>query len=141
MKIMTGKLVLQLANELIKKRNETSTQFDLTAGQMTFVVYLLRHQDRVETNQLDIEKEFGLTHQTVTGVIARLKAKGFVVCSSSLRDKRFKAIRLTEKALSIQIELERLTENADAIMIQGMTADEQNTFQRLLQNALNQMTR
>jgi DNA-binding MarR family transcriptional regulator len=141
MKLMTGKLVLQLANELIKKRNETSTQFDLTAGQMTFVVFLLRHQDRVEINQLDIEKEFGLTHQTVTGIISRLKTKGFVECFPSLRDKRFKAIRLREKALSIQVELERLTENADALMIKGMTADEQNTFQRLLQNALNQMTR
>lgn len=134
-----GKMVLQLANELIKKRNEASSRFNLTAGQMTFLVFLLRHQDRPEINQLDIEKEFGLTHQTVTGIISRLKSKGFVICSSSERDKRYKAIRPTSQAFALSEELERLTQEADALMTQSMTEVEQSAFHDLLQVAMNHL--
>lgn len=133
-------MVLQLANQLIKKRNEASSRFNLTAGQMTFLVFLLRHQDREEINQLEIEKEFGLTHQTVTGIISRMKSKGFVTSTPSVRDKRYKAIRPTLQAFALSAELERLTQEADALMMQHMTEAEQVTFHRLIQCAMNNLT-
>lgn len=45
-----------------------------------------------EINQKDLEMEEHLTHQTMTEIIKKLSAKGYIECSISQKDRRYKKI-------------------------------------------------
>lgn len=131
-----GKMVLALANALVKRRNSVASRYGLTAGQMALMVYLFRNQDCPEINQSDLENEFLLTHQTVAGVVGRLEKKGFISCSLSLRDKRSKRIVLTPEANAIEDDLNLLSQESDSRLVNGMSDPEKQQFYQYLEQAL-----
>lgn len=51
--------------------------------------------------QKDIEVKMGLTHQTLTEIVKKLEAGGFIKCAVNENDKRSKMITSTSKAESL----------------------------------------
>lgn len=130
------KLVMQLSNALVKMRSSIAAEFNITSGQLSIMVFLLNNLDRGEINQLDIQNDLLITHQTVTGVLERLKEKGYILCSQSRRDKRYKCITVTPKALEVKTALEDSAKIAESRLISGMSENDQKEFSKLLALAL-----
>ena len=101
-------------------------------GQQSFVLrYLSEHKDE-PVYARDIEKRFNLTHPTVSGIIQRLEAKGFLASEPESSDRRCKRVNLTPKAEECQKEIAQHIQSLERTMVRGMTDDEVLAFHRLL---------
>ena len=93
-----GPKIKSINNSLKKHLCKDGQNLNLTSAQMHVLKYLCSHQHET-IYQKDILNEFELSNATVSGIISRLEAKGFVTCSYSDSDSRCKQILCTEKSL------------------------------------------
>lgn len=133
------RLIMQLANVIIRNRNAMAAKFGLTSSQMDIMYFLIRTRTWKEVTQRDIQQAMLLTHQTVTGVLARLEEKGFIVCRRSERDKRCKCITVTEKALCLKDALTELAGKVEKKLAMHMTPQQVVAFNTALEIALKNM--
>ena len=70
---------------------------------------LFRSSSRMHRGEVvypkNIEKQFSLTHPTVSGILQRLEAKGFITMLPDPADHRCRRVELTEKAEQCQQEI------------------------------------
>ncbi|MEG3071262.1 MAG: MarR family transcriptional regulator [Candidatus Syntrophopropionicum ammoniitolerans] len=126
------RMVWQLGNALVKFRNQDLLGYDLTSVQAEVISFLIKNRDG-QINMQDLQNNLMLTHPTVIGIVKRLESKGLIVSKKGKPDARCTYIRLTENGALFKNILDRLaTENA-AILLRGMTDEEQKEFYRLLQ--------
>lgn len=83
--------------------DEGATELGLTAVQMRVLGELSRMEASgvEEVNQRDLERAEQVTHPTMTETIKRLEKKGYVTCTVSAKDKRYKKISCTEKSCNM----------------------------------------
>lgn len=72
---------------------------------------------------------------TITGVIDRLEAKGFVKRSVSERDRRLREINLTEAGRNVLIETIPTVRSLQNEILMGLTEEERKTFLALAHKA------
>ena len=97
-----GLLTKSINNAIEKERNRYLAEDGLTAAQADVLRFVATaYALGVEINQVDIEKEFNLSNPTVTGILKRLEAKGFIEKRDSKKDKRYKWICATPVAEEI----------------------------------------
>ena len=97
-----GLLTKSINLAIEKERNRYLMEYGLTAVQTDVLQFITAAQNHgVEINQVDIEKEFHLSNPTVTGILKRLEAKDFIEKKESKKDRRYKWICLTDKAVSV----------------------------------------
>ena len=88
----------RLLDQAGKQRVDQQFQeMELTAMQSYVLRYLHDRAGEVVYPK-DIEQRFHLTHPTVSGLLARLEVKGFIVCAPDPDDRRCKRVSATEKA-------------------------------------------
>lgn len=120
--------------------NQNLQELNLTASQMHILVYLDRCAAQgKKVNQRDIEKHLHLSNPTVTGLLQRLEAKGFVTRTVSETDGRNKEIAQTDASRSIHEEMHHRLTIQDQRMVQGMTEQEITELRRLLNIVLKNM--
>lgn len=107
------------------------TALDLT-GQQSFVLRFLSEHTGEPVYARDIEKRFNLTHPTVSGILQRLEAKGFLASEPDAADRRCKRVTMTPKAEECQKEIERHIQAIERTMVADMTPEEAISFGRLL---------
>ncbi len=73
---------------------------------------------------------------TITGVVDRLVQKGLLERQANSRDRRARALQITDQGRRILGEIEPAVEAAQRIMLRGLTADEAEQFMRLLRKAI-----
>ena len=114
----------------------TAIERKLTAlgltGQQSFVLRFLSEHTGEPVYARDIEKRFNLTHPTVSGILQRLEAKGFLASEPDAADRRCKRVTMTPKAEECQKEIERHIQAIERTMLAGMTPEEAISFGRLL---------
>lgn len=111
-----GPLIRMLENAIEQKMNNDVSQMELTSAQM-FTLHFLCKNEKKEICQKDIEAFFALSHATVSGIISRLEAKGFLESVSAEDDRRKKLIRATEKAKKYDSAMaERINETEDLLL-------------------------
>ena len=71
-------------------------KYDLTKSQQDVLGYL-HFTDKDPVIQRDIEEHFHISNPTVTGILNRLEQKGFIERKLNQKDKRVRAIVLTQK--------------------------------------------
>ena len=98
----------------LQEKGLTGVQFGVL-GQLR----RLRRAGQSEINQRDLEAAMRVTHPTMTEIIRRLEKQGFVRCTPSARDRRFKCIEPTEKAVALQKEMDEL----DGAIFQDLCRD------------------
>ena len=101
-------------------------------GQQSFVLRFLSEHTGKPVYARDIEKRFNLTHPTVSGILQRLEAKGFLASEPDAADRRCKRVTMTPKAEECQKEIERHIQAIERTMLAGMTPEEAISFGRLL---------
>lgn len=134
-----GMYVRILAQTIRQAMDRKFTALDLT-GQQSFVLrYLSEHPDEAVYAK-DIEKRFGLSHPTVSGILQRLEAKGFLTFEENAPDRRCKRLRMTAKAEECQKEIGRHIQTIEQMMVSGMTQEEIQTLHRLLEQAYHNLS-
>ena len=121
--IDVGKFVKIINNMLDSKANRDFRKWDLTCSQHAIIVYLFDHQS-VETTQRDLEETFSLKNPTVTGLLNLLEKKGMIQRVTNPKDRRSNIIKLTEKCLSLEKQLNGSRKKAEEAILKGFTPDE-----------------
>jgi len=86
-------------------------RYDLTSSQAHIIGFLVENGG-VAVRQHDIEASLGLKHPTVTGLLERLRLKGFVTFSEG-SDRRCKTVSVTKKAAESYEDACRLIRQTD----------------------------
>ena len=73
---------------------------------------------------------------TITGVVDRLVQKGLLVRQANSRDRRAHVLQITDQGRRTLRGIEPAVEAAQRTMLRGLTADEADTFMRLLRKAI-----
>ncbi|MCD8089058.1 MAG: MarR family winged helix-turn-helix transcriptional regulator [Clostridiales bacterium] len=81
-----------------KNLNNKMSEDNMTVSQSMILFYLYKNSGGV-LNPVDLERHFGLSRPTITGILKRLEAKGFICSSENPKDRRYKQIRLTDDGL------------------------------------------
>ena len=94
-----GMYFKKISEKLEKRANETLGKRELTFTQGKVMWYL--HKRSGETVTLsDVAKFLDCTHATVSGLVARLEAKGYLRVETDPNDHRAKNLFLTEKEMT-----------------------------------------
>lgn len=128
-----ARLILKLANTIIKNRNRHLKELDLTASQADSL-HFFRSHDFASISQL--KEHLGIAHQTARGIVCRLEKKGLIQMRKSEADARFQTICLTKKGLSVEKIIQHNGTRTGNKLLKGIRPDEQERFFELLQTAL-----
>ena len=112
-------------------------EMELTCAQGHILVYLSHRQDAPCPK--DIEEVFHLSHPTVSGLLSRLEKKEFIAIKPDENDKRCKRIHLLSKGEACHQRMHEVIQETETRLIQGFTAEEAETFARLLDRATQNM--
>lgn len=126
-----GRMIKILNTTIERDMNRTLAKFDLTGGQGAILGYLVHHPE-IEICQKDLEKEFELSHPTMSSIVARMEAKGIVSTEALEKDRRFKKIVLTEKGKALDREVFSFIEENDARLMHGFSEEEKQKMIELL---------
>jgi len=88
----------------------------------------------------DVERQFGFSHPTVSGLLQRLEAKGFIVCVPDREDRRCKRISPTEKALRLNEAVRAEIARTEQTLAAGMTPEELALLRDLLRRMICNLT-
>ena len=123
--------------QMMKKNlNKDLEDIDLTGMQAHVLIYLYKNRKNI-INQRDIEREFELTNPTVNGILNRLENKDFIKRVVSLNDARNKEIMITDKSISLIVEMKKKAKNMENKMTSGITKEELDTFYQVIKKMFN----
>lgn len=126
-----------ISNALSKRMQQNCDELGLTASQSMFLHALWYRQHKLEQPSYakDLEAFFDIKHPTVSGILQRMEAAGFLTFQASETDRRCKSIHLTEQAEAAHAQAEQHIRQTEDLLLQGMTDSEAAEFRRLLQIA------
>ena len=78
--------------------NQRLLELDLTSAQ-GHVIGFLRHSKEPPCAK-DMENAYGLSHATVSGILSRMEAKGFISQEPDPHDRRVKRLYLKDRGLA-----------------------------------------
>ncbi len=120
-----------------KSCKDSFSGLDLTHSQAHLLMYITCSGQK-EITQRDIEKKFGLSNPTVTGILKRLEAKGFITRHISENDNRYKIISITDKSKEICSNVKISIQAAENKLFDKMNESEINSlclmFEKMLAN-------
>lgn len=122
------KLIVDRASTLFAAR----TECPVTAAQGRVLMYMLRQAPRAVT-QRELEKYMGVSHATMTGLIERIEAKGYVRTAFDGRDGRVKNVRLTEAVRTDHERVAGLLEELDNEVLGGLSKGDKKELLRMLE--------
>ena len=132
-----GGYLRAISNAMSQDMQQHSEQQGLTSTQSMFLHHLWVRQEHLKkvTYAKDLEDFFDIKHSTVSGVLQRMEAAGFVTFQASEEDRRCKSICLTEKGFSVIEQTGLHIQQTEARLVDGMSEEDIATFRRLLQTA------
>lgn len=124
---------------LTQNMNNSITSLDLTSSQARVLGYLCYRTKRQEkAYPRDIERHFRFTHPTVSGLLQRLEAKGYLSSEPSTEDRRCKQILVTERALEANQQVLDQLAASEQRLVSDMSRAEiiqlQSFLDRMIQN-------
>ncbi len=132
--------MFKLISDGIRAKIDTNVkEHDLTCSQLRILGYLNKNGGKVTQKQLEDFLE--VSHPTVVGLINRLEKNGFVKTYFDQNDKRHKIICEDEKAVAFSIQMENQRSKTEEVLLDGLTSDEINELERLLNIVYNNVKR
>ena len=132
-------LMFAIIDRAFKKKVDKKIQdMELTPVQLRVLgeISHLESKGVEEINQRDLEKVEKITHPAMTGIIQRLESKGFIICTPSPRDKRYKKISCTDKTTDIHKMIDIMDEQLLAELCQGLSQEEIDTYVRITKHII-----
>ena len=119
--------------------NREVTQMDLTSAQSHVIGYLAHAPEPPCAR--DLEEFFGLSHPTVSGMLSRMEAKGFIQLRPDEKDRRIKRIILLEKGMACSVRTQEVILDNEQLIVEGFTAEEEKQFEAFLHRAIENLGR
>ena len=113
--------------------------FELTPSQARIVGYLIRSE--TPPCARDVEAFFDLSHPTVSGILSRMEAKGFIEMRPDDHDRRIKRIYPLEKCYACYERIRGCIEDNEKQMVLGFSQEENELFKAFLQRAIDNLGR
>ena len=135
-----GPRIKRISNALDRKRTQDMEDMALTSSQSFVLGYLTRHAEAPVTPG-ELGRHFDLSHPTVTGILQRLEAKGFIRYAEDSGDRRKKRICVTEKALEVHQQVLQRFQETETLITQGMTEREIGALLALLDRVIENIGR
>ena len=119
--------------------NRKLQELDLTNAQGHAICFLT-HAPQSPCAR-DIESTFGLSHATVSGILSRMEAKGFIEVRPDPADRRVKRLRLLDRGTACSMSIARHVTETEQIMTAGFTEEELSQFRSYLSRAISNLER
>ncbi|MCI9458065.1 MAG: MarR family transcriptional regulator [Oscillospiraceae bacterium] len=127
---------IKILNTAIERiLNKEMAELGITYTQATVIGFLNRNKD-VEICQRNIEENLGLTHPTVSSILARLEEKKIIDTQQLESDKRFKRVFLTKKSIEMYKQIEEKISAISNCAFYGVTKEEQEHFSAVIQKVI-----
>ena len=117
--------------------NRKLQELDLTNAQGHAICFLTHAKEQPCAR--DIESNFGLGHATVSGILSRMEAKGFIELRADPEDRRIKRICLLEKGHTCSQAIGRHIRDTEQIMAKSFTDQELELFRSFLKRAIDNL--
>ena len=132
-----GGYLRAISNALSQDMQQQTEQLELTSSQGMFLHHIWKRKqiDGLDTYPKDLEEFFYIKHPTVSGILQRMEAAGFVSLKASQSDKRCKAIHLTQKALDAHAQIEAHIQASEERLTRGMSEQERQLLRQLLKRS------
>lgn len=120
-----------------KKLNNKIAEENITVSQSMTMFFLKTHTSD-EINPIDLERQFGLSRPTITGILKRLEAKGFICFCESKKDRRYKQIKLTQNGFKCLERVDGTLTDMGETLCSGFSEEEiEAVYEYLLRMAQN----
>ncbi len=137
--IEIGALIKRISIQLRLLADFDMKEFDLTWSQVHVLHHLSKHDGMM--TQKELEKELGIAHPTMVGLVKRLESKGFIETKTSETDHRMKIVRATDRAESHKQYMQERMNEKEQVMTQGISAEDAELLRRCLQTVYQNLTR
>ena len=101
------------------------------------ILYVLWQEDNLSI--VELSRRTALAKTTLTSMLDRMESNGFLIRSYNKADRRQTRILLTEKAKSLNIKYENVTNLMIQLFYKNFTEDEIITFEHLLERILDNL--
>ncbi len=119
--------------------NQRLLELDLTSAQ-GHVIGFLRHSKEPPCAK-DLENAHGLSHATVSGILSRMEAKGFISQEPDPHDRRVKRLYLKDRGLACSESIWHHIEEIERGMTADFTPEELEQFRSYLSRAISNLDR
>lgn len=130
-----GRLVKLVHLSFENGRNQFFRQYDVTSSQMDLLDYLDQKEQKA-ASQKEVVDYLRLSYATVSGLVGRLEAKGYLRRLSSEEDRRANRIMLTSQAEQLFEKCRQHMGARDRYLTRGFTQEEKEEFIYLLEKIL-----
>ncbi|HIX98958.1 MarR family transcriptional regulator [Faecalicatena contorta] len=124
----TGKMINMISNRLRRRSMAVQESVGISGSQGNILDYILVEGMKRKVYQKDIEREFGLRPPTASEVLKALEKRELICRVPDEEDGRWKRIVFTKKAEKIHEALRREIEESEALLLRGISREEQETF-------------
>ena len=130
-----------ISNALKREADIHVEQFGLTSGQGMFLrrIWFCQERLHIPVYAKDLEVFFNIKHPTVSGILKRLEASGYIGFHTDTNDRRRKAVHLTEKSMKAQTVVEKHLSDVNARLLKDMSGEQIKTFRELMEIAAKNM--
>ncbi len=126
-----GALLKQINDIMEKNANNALRSQDLTLSQSGILVLLDEREGKTATFK-ELEKSFGVSQPTMVGLLNRLEQKKLVEVLDDPSDKRIRRAHLTQKGAEKCKEGYQHMQEAESMLLGGLTETEKAEFLQLL---------
>lgn len=127
-----ARLLMTLANTVVKNRNQHLEALNLTAVQADSMQYFLTHP---HATIKDLKEHLDISHQTAQGLVSRLAEKELITVQRSPSDKRCQAVFVTDAGRALGEKLSANRSRTGRLLLTGMSDEEADLFSHLLRTA------
>jgi len=130
------KINLGIETELNKMMAESG----LTASQGYILISILEQAPEV-ISSTQLHKKSGVSRATVSGLLKKLRAKGYLEFQDCDKDNRLKMIFVTEQGIELKETLKQNVRKASGVIYAGFSEKELAAVNRLQQKILDNLYR
>lgn len=124
-----GYLIKSINDKLKIKADADLKRYELTFTQSRVFAYL--QENGGQATQKEIETFLDVSHPTVVGIVSRMEQNGYVTCWKD-KDNRNKIVKLTQKAQSLGMDMEKHMQENEKHLLAPLTTEEAERLREML---------
>ena len=124
-----------ISNRLHRRGSRALAEQGITDVQARVILYLLKHAD-TGASLTDVHRELHFSMAAASGLIKRLREKGYIRVEACALDERRKLLYVTEKGSRVREVLDSTLKAIPDLLYRGFTEEEVATLHRLQKKML-----